>query len=81
VGDEDFEVDEEDELAREVAESNAIALDKAIEEADLNGRLESLSAKDASVAKVSITKVCHIPWVYVVFLPCLVASSTCDQDF
>jgi hypothetical protein len=72
VGDEDFEVDEEDELAREIAESGAITLNKAIEEADLDGRLESLSTEDVSVAKVLITKVRHIPWVYVVFLPCLV---------
>ena len=57
-GDEEPEVDEDsDEVAADVAASDAAAIEGIIEEADLDGRLSALSAEDSKIAKLSIAKV------------------------
>ena len=57
-GDEEPDVDEDsDEVAADVAASDAAAVEGIIKEADLDGRLTALSAEDSKIAKLSIAKV------------------------
>jgi len=57
-GDEEPELDEDsDEVAADVAASDAAAVDSIIEEAGLDDRLSALSAEDSKIAKLSIAKV------------------------
>lgn len=57
-GDEQPELDEDsDEVAADVAASDAAAVDSIIEEAGLDDRLSALSAEDSKITKLSIAKV------------------------
>ena len=57
-GDEQPELDEDsDEVAADMAASDAAAVDSIIEEAGLDDRLSALSAEDSKITKLSIAKV------------------------
>ena len=59
-GDEELEVDSdghEDEVAGDVAASDALAVDEAILEADMSLRLDPLPADQANIGRISIAKV------------------------
>ena len=63
VGDEEPEVselDDGDELAPDVAASDAAAVSNIIAEAELSDRLNALGAADLRTGLLSITKVCFI---------------------
>ncbi|KAJ3537168.1 hypothetical protein NMY22_g5713 [Coprinellus aureogranulatus] len=63
--DDEDDTDDGDEVAPEVQASDEGTVEGIVAEADLDGRLDSLLAKDAAVARVAITKVrrlrCFIP--------------------
>jgi hypothetical protein len=62
VGDEELIVeDNEDEIAGDVAASNALAVDEVIREAGLSIRLDALPAAQANIGRVCIAKVSY--WV------------------
>jgi len=49
--------DENDEIADDVAASDALAVDEAILEAELSLRLDPLPADQANIGRISIAKV------------------------
>jgi len=58
VGDEEpVPDDDEDEIAGDIATSDAVAVDDVIREADMSIRLDALAADQANLGHVSIAKV------------------------
>jgi len=62
VGDEELDIgsDDEDEIAGDVATSDAAAVMEIIHNADKNIRLDPLPSDEANVGRVSIAKVCPL---------------------
>ncbi|KAF4617981.1 hypothetical protein D9613_012955 [Agrocybe pediades] len=56
VGDEEPELDEEDDIAADVQMSDAAAVNGVTEDADLDSRLDPLSAHDMNIGRLSIAK-------------------------